>query len=126
MVSYLLIYRIEIKKNILWKHWKGQRNEQKDVHLHRSFDSKSSRKIIYILNIYYLQDLQQLKTSMEKQTKIAKDVHNLYTLTQNKIGLSSFEDKWYISSNGITSLAYGYYEIKKDCRNEQENADLCQ
>lgn len=60
---------------------------------------------------------------MEIQTKIVQDAQNIYILTPNKIRPSHFDDKRYISSDGITDLAFGHYEINEDC-NEQEIADL--
>ena len=39
--------------------------------------------------------------------------HELYTIEVSKIGLSCFDDKRYILSDGFTSYAYGHYKIKE-------------
>ena len=46
-----------------------------------------------------------------KMTTIRSDHHKLKTLTLNKIGLSAYDDKRYILSNGYDTLAYGYKKV---------------
>jgi hypothetical protein len=41
-----------------------------------------------------------------------KHEHEMYTIKQNKISLSSYDDRRYILDDGITTLAYGHYKIK--------------
>lgn len=38
--------------------------------------------------------------------------HNLYAINLNKIGLSLFDDKRYISGNGCDTLALGHYSVR--------------
>jgi hypothetical protein len=38
--------------------------------------------------------------------------HELFSITQNKIGLCSFDDKRYILDDNISTYAYGHYKIK--------------
>lgn len=37
--------------------------------------------------------------------------HQLFTLEQNKISLSSYDDKRYILEDGISTLPYGHYSL---------------
>ena len=62
----------------------------------------------------YLECLQQLRTFRERQMRIGQDAHNLYSLAQNKITLSPFDDKRFILEDGITSYAYGHYKILEE------------
>lgn len=39
--------------------------------------------------------------------------HEIFTLSQNKISLSCYDDKRYILNDGVTSFAYGHYKINK-------------
>ena len=39
--------------------------------------------------------------------------HELYTLNVNKISLSPLDDKRYLLKDGIHSLAYGHFRIKR-------------
>jgi len=52
------------------------------------------------------QNIQQHSMNM-----IRSDHHKLYTINQTKITLSPFDDKRYLLSDGISSLAYGHYKI---------------
>ena len=47
----------------------------------------------------------------EIQRRIGQENHQLFTFHQNKVTLSSFDDKRYILEDGISSLAYGNYRI---------------
>jgi hypothetical protein len=44
---------------------------------------------------------------------IRSENHKMYTVSQNKISLSPFDDKRYILGNGINTLAYGHYTLNK-------------
>ena len=43
---------------------------------------------------------------------IKSEEHNIYTVEQNKISLSSYDDKRHLNNNGIKTLAHGHYSIK--------------
>ena len=38
--------------------------------------------------------------------------HNIFSIKLNKIGLSPFDNKRYIMSNGCDTLSYGHYSIR--------------
>ena len=40
--------------------------------------------------------------------QINSKLHNVYLNKVNKLSLNSFDDKWYILNNGITTIPYGY------------------
>lgn len=47
-----------------------------------------------------------------KMKTIRSDHHQLGSYEINKVSLSCFDDKRFIHDDGITSYAYGYYEIE--------------
>lgn len=51
-------------------------------------------------------------------TWIQSDHHDLYTVQQNKIALSPFDDKRYIRPDGINTYAYGHWRIKEEEKEE--------
>jgi hypothetical protein len=71
------------------------------------------------------QDLKfdQYKSCLENQTKtcvrmqqIRSVKHKLHTVDVTKIGLSSFDDKRYIESDGIATLPHGHHRIPRSKR----------
>ena len=44
---------------------------------------------------------------------IRSEKHKLYTVTQNKTSLSAYDDKRYILDDGISTLPYGHYSLRK-------------
>ena len=54
------------------------------------------------------------KVAGQKMKKITSKNHKMYTQENNKISLSSFDDKRYIIEDGITTLAYGHKDIPKN------------
>ena len=54
------------------------------------------------------------KEKMQQKTTfntIRSYQHELYSITQNKIGLCSFDDKRYILDDNISTYAYGHHKI---------------
>ena len=55
----------------------------------------------------------QNKTLKVEQKGIKSFGHELFTVKETKLALTSFNDKRYILEDGITSLSYGSYRIPK-------------
>ena len=55
---------------------------------------------------------QTLHVDRHSMKRIQNIHHRLHTFNINKISLSAYDDKRYISSNGVTSHAYGHFEIR--------------
>ena len=53
------------------------------------------------------------KQLLHTMNTIRSQSHQLGSYEVNKVSLSCFDDKRYISNNGITSYAYGHYKIQK-------------
>lgn len=45
--------------------------------------------------------------------------HQLYVASVNKIALSAFDDKRFVTDNGVETLAFGHYRIKIMTTNTQ-------
>ena len=69
------------------------------------------KKISHYDNI---QCLKQAKTSFCKQTQIAQEKHQLYTVQQNKVILNPFDYKRYLKEDGTNSYAYCHIKIEED------------
>ena len=74
----------------------------------------------------YKQSLMENKVRSDKLTRIIQENHQLYTVTQNKVSLSPFNDKkWITKEDGVLkSLSYGHYSISDIEREEQELVNL--
>ena len=50
-----------------------------------------------------------------KMSRIASDKHHVYLMSQQKVGLSPYNDKVYIERKGDqwTSLSFGHYRIQQ-------------
>lgn len=60
----------------------------------------------------YKDALFNAKIYYEKQCLIKSEKHVLTSIEQNKISLSSFDDKRYTLSDSITTMTFGHYKIK--------------
>ena len=49
-----------------------------------------------------------------KMKTIRSEKHQLGSFELNKISLSCFDDKRFLHDNGISSFAYGHYDIKNN------------
>ena len=58
------------------------------------------------VNAQKVSDLQKYSNSGIRTFK-----HKIYTTTQKKVGLNPWDDKRYVLSDGIRTLAYGHYQI---------------
>ena len=61
---------------------------------------------------HYKECLNSHKRMTAEQTLFKVTKHHVQTVVQNKISLSSYDDKRYLLNN-ISSLAYGHYEIEQ-------------
>ena len=55
---------------------------------------------------------------------IRSEKHKVFTISLNKMSLSSYDDKRYLSRDGITSFAYGHYRISCVSRGFDKSDDL--
>ncbi|OWF50010.1 hypothetical protein KP79_PYT25700 [Mizuhopecten yessoensis] len=60
----------------------------------------------------YKECLLQKKVIMSNMNQIRSYKHQLYNISQTKMGLSPFDDKRYLLDDGITSYAYGHWKIE--------------
>jgi len=63
------------------------------------------------------------KTLKVDQMGIKSFNHELFTVRETKLALTSFNDKRYILDDGINSLSYGHYNIPKEEVEEEEKED---
>lgn len=59
----------------------------------------------------YKNTLEQQIFSRHEQMRFVNKDHEIFTVQQNKIGLSAYDDKRYILDDGKTTLAHGHYSI---------------
>ena len=71
------------------------------------------RKVVKSLSTDdYLYTLTDNKKSFYTSNKICSKNHQVFSITQNKVGLSNFDNKRYYTDN-ITSMPYGHFIINK-------------
>ena len=63
---------------------------------------------------HYKQCLFSKQIHMSKMTQIRSYGHELYNVEMNKLGLSPYDDKRYLLTDGVTSLAYGHWRISQN------------
>lgn len=61
----------------------------------------------------YRECLLNMKIMKDQMHRISSDLHEIYTLKQNKTTLSCFDDKRFLLKDGIHSYAYGHHKIKE-------------
>ena len=61
----------------------------------------------------YKETLFNNKQMYHKMKTIRSQNHHLGSYEINKVSLSCFDDKRYIQEDGMTSFAYGHYNIKQ-------------
>lgn len=62
-----------------------------------------------IRHVNYKECLFERKRTIHSMKQIRSENHQLYMLNINKIGLSPYDDKRYITEDGINTRAYGHY-----------------
>ena len=65
----------------------------------------------YLKHATYKECLQSLQPTSVQQHRIGSERHKVFSIMQNKRGLSAYDDKRYLLEDGVTSLAYGHYNI---------------
>lgn len=58
----------------------------------------------------YLNCLMDNTPIVKKQNTFRTKLHNMFTITQEKVALSASDDKRYVVSNNINTLAWGHYD----------------
>ena len=59
----------------------------------------------------YVDSLKLSKSNYVLQNQIVGRKHEVYTVRINKMALNPFDDKRYIISDGVSTLAHGHYNI---------------
>jgi hypothetical protein len=65
----------------------------------------------HIIHKNYFDTLVLGTTSRHLMHTFRSENHKIYSLEQNKVSLSAYDDKRYLLADGITSYAYGHYAI---------------
>jgi hypothetical protein len=60
----------------------------------------------------YRDCLFQCREYHHRMNSIRSEKHIIYSMRQNKITLSAYDDKRYILEDGISTLPYGHYKIR--------------
>ncbi|KAL9984486.1 hypothetical protein ACROYT_G006784, partial [Oculina patagonica] len=63
--------------------------------------------------------LFQIKESFHEMHMLRSYAHEMYSIVVNKKSLSPFDSKRWICEDGINTLAYGHYKIKKEAPDEE-------
>lgn len=94
---------------------KKKEEEEEEEIVDKMKKSKGVKKNVLKRKITFDDYLDCIERSCEikrKQNTIRSINHNVYTIEQEKVALSPFDDKRYIiMPNGIDTLAWGHYEI---------------
>jgi hypothetical protein len=95
------------------------KKEMKDKNQDPKYEKKTAKGIVKnVINMdfkfeTYKSVIQNTMSNTVTQKTIRSFKHNLYTIQQNKIGLSPQDTKRYLLDDGISSYAYGHYKIKE-------------
>ena len=74
--------------------------------------NKAVNKLI-LKHDMYRQCLLDNAYRVDSVVRIGSKAHKLYTIKNNKISLSPFDDKRYVLNNNKHTLAYGHYKINQ-------------
>jgi len=95
------------------------KKEMKDKNQDPKYEKKTAKGIVKnVINRdfkfeTYKSVIKNTISNTVTQKTIRSFKHNLYTIQQNKIGLSPQDTKRYLLDDGISSYAYGHYKIKE-------------
>ena len=59
----------------------------------------------------YVVCLFEVRKFMHTMQTIPPFKHQLYTIKQNKVSLSPYDDKQYLMDDGVSSLPYGHFSL---------------
>ena len=59
----------------------------------------------------YVDCLFEERKFMRTMQSIRSFKHQIYTINQNKVSLSPYDDKQYLLDDGINSLPYGHFSL---------------
>ena len=108
--------KMEYPDNVI-KEFIGLKSKMYSIKLDDDKESKKAKGVkTYVIkkdlkHQYYDNILTSGKNMYSKMKLIRSMKHQLYTMEMNKVSLSAYDDKRYISNDGITSYAYGHYRI---------------
>ncbi len=66
-------------------------------------------------HLHYLNTLMNDEKRSDLMRRFQSVDHQIYTVVYSKTSLSAYDDKRFIHTDGITSLAYGHHLIAKEC-----------
>ena len=105
-------------KGVPVKEFIGLRSKMYSMKLDNDIEKKTAKGIVkcVIKNELKHETYKNILESGGKMCSsmkvIRSEKHQIYTMNLNKISLSAFDDKRYITDDGITSLAYGHYKTR--------------
>jgi len=102
------------------KEFIGLRSKMYSIKLDNDIEKKTAKGIVKCViknrlkhEIY--RDILESGGKLYSEMKIIRsEKHQLYTMSLSKISLSAYDDKRYISHDGIQSYAYGHYKITRE------------
>jgi hypothetical protein len=109
--------KMEYPDNVI-REFIGLKSKMYSIKLDDGKESKKAKGVKkYVINKdlkheHYDNILMSGTTMYSKMKLIRSMKHLLYTLEQNKVSLSAYDDKRYIDDDGISSLAYGHHMIE--------------
>src|SRR6266496_494964 len=68
----------------------------------------------------YKEILESSSKMYSRMKVIRSQKHRIYTMDINKVSLSAYDDKRWITDDGISSFAYGHFRIPNKIKNYEE------
>ena len=100
------------------KEFIGLRSKMYSIKLDNDIEKKTAKGIVKsviksdLKHETYKNILESGGKMYSNMKVIRSEKHQIYTMSLNKVSLSAYDDKRYITDDGIKSLAYGHYKIK--------------
>ena len=67
-----------------------------------------------LLHSYYKSTLHTHRDRMVKQKTLRSFKHTVSNITQNRIGLTAYDDKRYLLDDGMTTRAHGHFKNRNE------------